>query len=122
MALSYPIFLVGFMGCGKSKLAKRLSSRFNVPHLDLDNIIEEELGTSIRAFVDSHGEEAFRKVERKLLLESFKDFKGIDLNGSPVPLNDPDQAIPTLSLCLFTLKVDGFFVLDIKLFSSNLFS
>lgn len=85
MALSYPIFLVGFMGCGKSKLAKRLSSRFNVPHLDLDNIIEDELGTSIRAFVDSHGEEAFRKVERKLLLESFKDFKGIIALGGGAP-------------------------------------
>ena len=41
------IYLVGFMGCGKSTIAEKLSKEINFKHLDTDSIIEEQNSMSI---------------------------------------------------------------------------
>ena len=61
------IFLLGFMGSGKSAVARALSRQLNLPLIDLDARIEQEIGTSIAHFFSSEGEEAFREVETRVL-------------------------------------------------------
>ena len=61
------IFLVGFMGCGKSTKAKQLAQRLNCPVIDLDAVIVEEQGQSIADYFAANGEASFRELESKAL-------------------------------------------------------
>ncbi len=61
------VFLVGFMGSGKTWLSRRLSEHQGIPRYDLDEEIEREQGLSIGEFFHAHGESAFRKLERETL-------------------------------------------------------
>lgn len=58
-----PLFLSGFMGTGKSTVARILAERAGVPFLDLDAAIEEEAGQSIEAIFAGEGEASFRSLE-----------------------------------------------------------
>ncbi|NCD68201.1 shikimate kinase [Mucilaginibacter agri] len=66
------IFLVGFMGCGKSTLGRRLAARLGYKFVDLDELFEQKEGTTIANYFVSHGEEAFRKEESNIL--KYTDF------------------------------------------------
>lgn len=62
-----PIFLIGYMGCGKTTLGRALSIATGVRFVDLDELIEENEGTSISVIFRERGEEAFRRIERDTL-------------------------------------------------------
>ena len=61
------ISLIGFMGCGKSSVGRRLSELLCCHFSDLDDVIEEQTGKSIAEIFESDGEEAFRKMEYEAL-------------------------------------------------------
>lgn len=61
------IYLVGFMGSGKTALGRRVSERLQIPFVDLDSEIERTSGLTIRALFDSLGEPAFRERESAFL-------------------------------------------------------
>jgi shikimate kinase len=61
------IFLVGFMGCGKSTKAKHLANRLECPVIDLDAVIVEQEGKTIAEYFAENGEAAFRKLESETL-------------------------------------------------------
>lgn len=61
------IFLIGFMGSGKSYTGKRLAARLGYPFYDLDALIEQETGRSIPEIFAEAGEEGFRQMERQVL-------------------------------------------------------
>ena len=61
------IFLIGYMYSGKTVVAHKLSQRLGYGHLDLDQFFEFTLHTSIPIFFQRYGEEAFRKLEQKML-------------------------------------------------------
>lgn len=63
------IFLIGFMGCGKSTLGRKLATKLGYDFIDLDHQIEKQIGMSIGAYFAANGEEAFRAFERKTLQE-----------------------------------------------------
>ena len=63
------IFLIGFMGCGKSTLGKKLASRMGYEFIDLDHQIEREIGSTIASYFSAHGEAVFRSQESKTLKE-----------------------------------------------------
>ncbi len=67
MKTSSRIFLVGFMGCGKSTAARFLARSLGVPCVDLDERISEALGASIAEIFSRHGEVAFRREEARQL-------------------------------------------------------
>ena len=62
-ALTRHLFLIGFMGSGKSTVAAALSEALSLPLLDSDACISEALGESIASFFARAGEEAFRERE-----------------------------------------------------------
>lgn len=61
------LFLVGYMGCGKSTLGRKLARRLGVPFLDTDALIEEREGASVADLFRYEGEQRFREVEREVL-------------------------------------------------------
>jgi shikimate kinase len=67
-----PIFLIGFMGSGKTTVGRLLAARLGLRHADLDRRIEAELGPLL-PFIQREGEEAFRAAERRFLLDALKE-------------------------------------------------
>ena len=63
------IILLGYMGCGKSTIANKLSETIEIPFVDLDEKIEEKTNLSINAIFEKHGEIYFRKLEREVFIE-----------------------------------------------------
>src|SRR5579863_3828876 len=61
------IVLVGFMGAGKSTVGPLLASGLGLPFADLDQVIEQQQGRSVRDIFAAGGEAAFRAVEREAL-------------------------------------------------------
>lgn len=61
------IYLVGFMGSGKTTAGRLLSERLGVPFVDLDLAFEAMAGRTIREAFESHGEPWFRAREAELL-------------------------------------------------------
>ena len=62
-----PIFLIGYMGSGKSTIGNDLSRFMNAPFVDLDNLIEQDLGLDICDIFHQKGEYFFRKQEQYYL-------------------------------------------------------
>ncbi len=63
------IFLLGFMGSGKSYWGRRLAESLQLPFVDLDAHIVAQTGKSIPELFAEHGEEGFRTIEQQQLLE-----------------------------------------------------
>jgi shikimate kinase len=61
------VFLVGFMGAGKSTVARRVSGLLDRPLVDIDERIEAEQDTTISEIFAAHGEERFRELESAAL-------------------------------------------------------
>jgi len=61
------IILIGFMGCGKSSVGKRLADTLNCEFLDTDELIEREQGRTISDIFATYGEVAFREMETECL-------------------------------------------------------
>ena len=63
------IFLIGFMGCGKSTIANLLASEMKLPLKDIDLIIEKRAELTISEIFKEHGEDFFRYLEGVVLNE-----------------------------------------------------
>ena len=63
------VFLVGYMGVGKTTIGKLLSVEMNMQFIDLDKYIESRYRKTIQELFDKKGEDAFRKIEREMLHE-----------------------------------------------------
>jgi shikimate kinase len=87
------IFLIGFMGCGKTYWGRQLSQKLAVPFFDLDEKIFEQTGKSIPALFNEEGEEAFRRLEKEslhLITESHETFVMATGGGTPCYFNTID--------------------------------
>jgi len=63
------IIITGFMGTGKSVVAKELARKLKMKFIDMDRIIEEGQGMSIADIFSRYGENYFRQQENKLVKE-----------------------------------------------------
>ena len=79
------IYLLGFMGSGKSFFGKYLSQKFNLNYLDLDEFIETTLNLSIPEIFNSIGEKEFRKNEANLLRKTIDFNQNIISCGGGTP-------------------------------------
>ena len=66
------IYLLGFMGVGKSTVGELLAEKLRWPFIDLDTTIEAGQGTTIREMFENAGEAFFRQIERAALIEASK--------------------------------------------------
>ena len=67
------ISLIGFMGCGKSSVGRRLSELLCCRFVDLDDVVEEVAGRSIPEIFAKDGELGFRQRELKALKDTLCD-------------------------------------------------
>jgi shikimate kinase len=63
------IFLIGFMGSGKSTVGSKLAGRIGYDFVDMDLLITETAGMTIPGIFNEYGEEVFRKWEHDILIE-----------------------------------------------------
>jgi len=61
------VFLIGFMGAGKSTVGPRLAARLEMPFIDLDDTIVAEQDMSIPEIFEAHGEDFFRDLEQRAI-------------------------------------------------------
>jgi shikimate kinase len=62
-----PIAITGFMGCGKTEVARCLAQRLNTEMTDLDELITEREGRTAAQLIREEGETAFRTIETNSL-------------------------------------------------------
>lgn len=79
------IFLIGFMGCGKTTLGRKLAARLNYTFLDLDHLLEEQAGMSIPEYFSSFGETAFRLAESEILKNTVYPENAVISTGGGLP-------------------------------------
>ena len=70
------IFLIGFMGCGKTTIAKQLATLLNYQFIDQDHEIERRMGMEVSKIFEVHGEKFFREIEHQCL-EEFSSHENI---------------------------------------------
>jgi shikimate kinase len=79
------IFLIGFMGCGKTTLGRKLAARLGYEFMDLDHILEAQVGMSIAEYFSSFGEDAFRKLESEVLKQTKYPEHAVISTGGGLP-------------------------------------
>jgi shikimate kinase len=96
------IFLIGFMGCGKSTLGRKLSNALNLTFIDLDTFLEEKFYRTIPQIFAEEGEDGFRKKERNVLEEvsSFDDVIVATGGGAPCFYNNM-ELMNDSGFCIF---------------------
>jgi shikimate kinase len=88
------IFLIGFMGSGKTHWGRLLAKRLQLPYYDLDEEIESREGRTISQIFASNGEEYFRVLERDILENVINDHTSLVIScggGTPCFFNNIDM-------------------------------
>lgn len=86
------IFLLGFMGSGKSHTGRRLAELTGMQFIDLDYWIENQQDRTIPTIFESEGETAFREIERTAL-HDMKQFENVIIacgGGTPCFFDNMD--------------------------------
>ncbi|MFP3918756.1 shikimate kinase [Lysinibacillus telephonicus] len=86
------IYLVGFMGCGKSVIGRRLSFFLKMPYYDMDHEIVRQQGMSIPEIFEKFGEPYFRALETEFL-RNFRNEACIISTGGGVSMNEENRKI-----------------------------
>lgn len=87
------IFLLGFMGSGKTHWGQQLSQKMNLPFFDLDEQIVNAENKSINDIFAENGEEYFRLLEKEtlhIITESHESFVMACGGGTPCYFNNID--------------------------------
>ncbi len=80
------IFLIGFMGSGKSTIGKLLAEKLHFDFIDTDTMIEQREDMTIKAIFDKYGEDYFRDLEAVLLKEVSQRTKAVVSTGGGMPI------------------------------------
>ena len=76
------IFLIGFMGAGKSSAARAIRNKYGMDYIEMDQQIEDEAGMSVSEIFKRIGEEEFRRMETELIRSlADKEFLVISCGG-----------------------------------------
>jgi len=96
------IYLVGFMGSGKTTIGRELAARIDAPFFDLDELIEAAEGMTIRELFAQRGEPYFRKRERDLLRSTKNlDAAVVATGGGTFTFDENIQFIQSEGLSVF---------------------
>lgn len=79
------VFLVGYMGSGKSTIGRHVARGLGWRFVDMDDYVEARIGCAISDYFASHGEEAFRKAEAEAVRELAKEEKVVVATGGGAP-------------------------------------
>ncbi len=79
------VFLIGFMGSGKTTIGKKLARFLSYEFIDLDKLIEARTEMSVAGYFAKHREESFRKLEQEVLQKTVYPEKVIVATGGGIP-------------------------------------
>lgn len=79
------IFLVGFMGSGKTTIGRKLSQRLGFTFIDQDDLIEETAGMTIPEIFSKEGEDGFRNREHQAIKELLSRDNVVVATGGGAP-------------------------------------
>ena len=82
---SNKVYIIGFMGSGKTTTGMKLALLLGWPFIDLDRSIEEVTGLTIPEIFSRHGEAWFRKVESETLENLRSLTRGVISTGGGTP-------------------------------------
>jgi shikimate kinase len=96
------IYLVGFMGAGKTTVGRELAARLDVPFFDLDDLVEAAEKTSIKDIFAQQGEPYFRKRERDILRSTrYLDGAVVATGGGTFTFDENIQFIQSEGLSVY---------------------
>ncbi|XME01462.1 shikimate kinase [Lachnospiraceae bacterium C1.1] len=87
----YNVFLIGFMGAGKSTIASELQRKLEMNRVEMDEMIVEKQGMSISEIFDEYGEAYFRNLESNCLIELQKVKQSIVSCGGGVVMREDNS-------------------------------
>ncbi len=79
------VFLVGYMGSGKSTIGKHLAADMGWQFVDMDEVFEKQHNTTISDFFATNGEEAFRKAEAEIVSQMCEEQNVVIATGGGAP-------------------------------------
>lgn len=85
MSRNHIVYIIGFMGSGKTTAGKKLAASLGWSFIDLDRKIEEHAGMTIPEIFSRYGEDHFRKIESELLMAISPDSNTVVATGGGVP-------------------------------------
>lgn len=96
------IFFIGFLGAGKSTLARNLGQMFHRAYLDVDRLVERQQRRSVREIFEQEGEDAFR-CDEAAALESLRTRKSllVSCGGGIVERQESCQALHEMGSVVF---------------------
>ncbi|MGE4266668.1 MAG: shikimate kinase [Deferribacterales bacterium] len=101
------IYLIGFMGTGKSTVGKILADEFKMKFVDTDKLVEEMTGRSIGEIFEESSEEDFRKFETDVLREITEEKGMIVSTGGGIVVTRGNLELMKNSGLVFTLIADA---------------
>lgn len=97
------IYLIGFMGTGKSTVAKELIARAHAKGVEMDQLIEEQQNMTITDIFEQYGEVHFRNLETELLRSLGEDENLVVSCGGGTVLRDENAALMKKHGCIVLL-------------------
>jgi len=82
------IYLIGFMGAGKSTVAPLLADKLDMEWVDTDNLIKEKEGLSIPEIFEYYGEARFRELEREIIKKVSESGSKVVAVGGGAPMDE----------------------------------
>lgn len=90
------VTLIGIKHCGKSTLAALLAEKKGFPLVDIDNLIEKNVGMSVRSFFGSFGKDAFMQEEKKACKQIIDEYPDNTIIASGGGICDNSEALAIL--------------------------
>lgn len=105
------IFLIGYMGAGKTTLGRVLARELGVQFVDMDCFIEERYHATVRDLFQQRGEEGFRLIEQHILHEvgEFEDVLISCGGGTPCFFDNMDYMNAQGQTVLLSASIDCLF-------------
>ena len=85
------LYLIGYMGCGKSTVGRKIARFAHLDFVDTDSRIEQREGASVADIITYAGEEYFRNDERKALEQTAEVESAIVSTGGGLPVWGDNQ-------------------------------
>lgn len=105
MRLSRPVFFIGFMGAGKTSVARKLARLCGMASVDMDAYLERREGRKINEIFAEDGEEGFRLIETDVLRELLEKEPLLVSCGGGVITREENRALLREGGCVVHLQV-----------------
>lgn len=106
LVVDRPIVLVGLMGAGKTTVGRRLAAMLRLPFVDADEEIEKAAGLKVSEIFALHGEEEFRRGERRVIARLLQGPPHVLATGGGAFMNDETRALVRAHAISVWLRAD----------------